>query len=110
MPGEGVRRALAELCLRVRHVNNSDQALTYRYHCIELPAAHALMAHGNCAATSAKHTHVLDHVYLLAHPFVRLCDGTSLKPRWPNGQGVGLLIRRLRVRVPQGVLSISCEL
>ena len=22
---------------------------------------------------------------------------------WPNGQGVGLLIRRLRVRVPQGV-------
>ena len=23
---------------------------------------------------------------------------------WPNGQGVGLLIRRLRVRVPQGVL------
>ena len=26
-----------------------------------------------------------------------------LKPPWPNGQGVGLLIRRLRVRVPQGV-------
>ena len=26
------------------------------------------------------------------------------KPPWPNGQGVGLLIRRLRVRVPQGVL------
>ena len=25
-------------------------------------------------------------------------------PPWPNGQGVGLLIRRLRVRVPQGVL------
>ena len=25
------------------------------------------------------------------------------KPPWPNGQGVGLLIRRLRVRVPQGV-------
>ena len=24
-------------------------------------------------------------------------------PPWPNGQGVGLLIRRLRVRVPQGV-------
>ena len=23
-------------------------------------------------------------------------------PPWPNGQGVGLLIRRLRVRVPQG--------
>ena len=26
---------------------------------------------------------------------------------WPNGQGVGLLIRRLRVRVPQGV---SCRI
>ena len=26
-------------------------------------------------------------------------------PPWPNGQGVGLLIRRLRVRVPQGVLK-----
>ncbi len=26
------------------------------------------------------------------------------EPTWPNGQGVGLLIRRLRVRVPQGVL------
>ena len=25
------------------------------------------------------------------------------KPPWPNGQGVGLLVRRLRVRVPQGV-------
>ena len=27
----------------------------------------------------------------------------SYQPPWPNGQGVGLLIRRLRVRVPQGV-------
>ena len=26
-------------------------------------------------------------------------------PPWPNGQGVGLLIRRLRARVPQGVCS-----
>ncbi len=25
------------------------------------------------------------------------------QPPWPNGQGVGLLIRRLWVRVPQGV-------
>ena len=29
----------------------------------------------------------------------------SIVPPWPNGQGVGLLIRRLRVRVPQGVLA-----
>ena len=29
------------------------------------------------------------------------------QPPWPNGQGVGLLIRRLRVRVPQGVLGDS---
>ena len=27
-------------------------------------------------------------------------------PPWPNGQGVGLLIRRLRVRVPQGVFVL----
>ena len=27
----------------------------------------------------------------------------AFKPPWPNGQGVGLLIRRLWVRVPQGV-------
>ena len=26
------------------------------------------------------------------------------QPPWPNGQGVGLLIRRLRVLVPQGVI------
>ena len=32
-------------------------------------------------------------------------SGTSIMPPWPNGQGVGLLIRRLRVRVPQGVTS-----
>ena len=30
-----------------------------------------------------------------------------VKPPWPNGQGVGLLIRRLRVRVPQGVRSTT---
>ena len=28
-------------------------------------------------------------------------------PPWPNGQGVGLLIRRLRVRVPQGVSLVG---
>ena len=45
----------------------------------------------------------------------RGCDGSptgaigdplfvKVVPPWPNGQGVGLLIRRLRVQVPQGVL------
>ena len=29
------------------------------------------------------------------------------QPPWPNGQGVGLLIRRLRVRVPQGVAPLT---
>ena len=29
---------------------------------------------------------------------------TDIVPPWPNGQGVGLLIRRLRVRVPPGVI------
>ena len=28
-------------------------------------------------------------------------------PPWPNGQGIGLLIRRLWARVPQGVLSFQ---
>jgi hypothetical protein len=30
---------------------------------------------------------------------------TQHTPPWPNGQGVGPLIRRLRVRVPPGVLA-----
>jgi hypothetical protein len=35
---------------------------------------------------------------------INIGNGTSsVRPPWPNGQGVGLLIRRLRVRVPQGV-------
>ena len=34
-------------------------------------------------------------------------DMWSIVPPWPNGQGVGLLIRRLRVRVPQGVLDFE---
>ena len=29
------------------------------------------------------------------------------QPPWPNGQGVGPLIRRLRVRVPQGVHTVA---
>ena len=33
-----------------------------------------------------------------------MSDSLAQEPPWPNGQGVGLLIRRLRVRVPQGVL------
>ena len=32
-----------------------------------------------------------------------MSDSLAQEPPWPNGQGVGLLIRRLRVRVPQGV-------
>ena len=38
-----------------------------------------------------------DSIFLLTE---RMC---SYVPPWPNGQGVGLLIRRLRVRVPQEV-------
>ena len=33
----------------------------------------------------------------------------TIQPPWPNGQGVGPLIRRLRARVPQGVCRL-CEL
>ena len=40
-----------------------------------------------------------DSIFLLTE---RMC---SYVPPWPNGQGVGLLIRRLRVRVPQGVFT-----
>ena len=32
-----------------------------------------------------------------------MSDSVAQEPPWTNGQGVGLLIRRLRVRVPQGV-------
>ena len=34
---------------------------------------------------------------------------TVAKPPWPNGQGVGPLIRRLWVRVPQGVSYFLCH-
>ena len=44
---------------------------------------------------------------------VLLHTGSGCLPPWPNGQGVGLLIRRLRVRVPQGVslpaVAASCR-
>ena len=33
-----------------------------------------------------------------------MSDGLAQEPPWPNGQGVRLLIRRLRAQVPQGVL------
>ena len=39
------------------------------------------------------------HVFSIVH--------TTIKPPWPNGQGVGLLIRRLRVRVPQEVCACA---
>ena len=40
----------------------------------------------------------------------RLLEGVPPRPPWPNGQGVGPLIRRLRVRVPQGVFVRPCLL
>ena len=39
-----------------------------------------------------------------AAPIV-VSGGLAQEPPWPNGQGVGPLIRRLGVRVPQGVLQ-----
>ena len=30
-------------------------------------------------------------------------------PPWPNGQGVGPLIRRLRAQVPQGVGTVALD-
>ena len=43
----------------------------------------------------------------MSNYFNVICDVHNVRnhalPPWPNGQGVGLLIRRLRVRVPQGV-------
>ena len=38
---------------------------------------------------------------------IRPCELGCQVPPWPNGQGVGPLIRRLRAQVPQGVLSVS---
>jgi hypothetical protein len=40
----------------------------------------------------------------------RMLSATHQAERpWPNGQGVGLLIRRLRVRVPQGVTDYAAH-
>ena len=38
------------------------------------------------------------------------CLSQHIRPPWPNGQGVGLLIRRLRVRVPQGVIFVAIDM
>ena len=35
-----------------------------------------------------------------------MSDGLAQEPPWPNGQRVGLLIRRLRVQVPHGGVSV----
>ena len=35
-----------------------------------------------------------------------MSDSLAQEPPWPNGQGVGLLIRRLWVQVPQGVYAV----
>ena len=40
------------------------------------------------------------------HGPIKFCNALYSMPPWPNGQGVKLLIRRLRVRVPQGVRCI----
>ena len=36
-----------------------------------------------------------------------MSNGLAQEPPWPNGQGAGLLIRRVRVQIPQGV-RVSC--
>ena len=41
---------------------------------------------------------------------IRATTIASIVPPWPNGQGVGLLIRRLRVRVPPGVFGVGLVL
>ena len=38
-----------------------------------------------------------------ASSWIRTCELGCQVPPWPNGQGVGPLIRRLRAQVPQGV-------
>ena len=72
------------------------------------------MAHKTIALTTELRglcTQTKRHNYKHVFPDARI-DGLSgacpqtdsgCLPPWPNGQGVGLLIRRLRVRVPQGV-------
>ena len=69
-----------------------------RYRC----ATHPMLA----IATSAIVACALQFltVGLRAMRAIHWQQGSSMCwPPWPNGQGVGLLIRRLRVRVPQGV-------
>ena len=47
-----------------------------------------------------------------ASSWIRTCELGCQVPPWPNGQGVGPLIRRLRAQVPQGVIFVApgcCE-
>ena len=68
------------------------QALYSGTHCRPLDASILLLQH-SCTAASRDE--------------LGIPSSEARQPPWPNGQGVGLLIRRLRVRVPQGVLCCA---
>ena len=38
-----------------------------------------------------------------------MSGGLAQEPPWPNGQGIGFLIRRLRAQVPQGVGAVALD-
>ena len=74
----------------------SSLYFSYRRH------PHSLFPAASSLALSSLPLLVECRAFLIVYiPFVSCI--IILKPPWPNGQGVGLLIRRLRVRVPQGV-------
>ena len=50
--------------------------------------------------------HIYKHMYTYIYIHTLMLSRCLAGPPWPNGQGVGLLTRRLRVRVPQGVFDI----
>ena len=62
--------------------------------------------HGSSCRPFDNDAQVRMRMAVLTH-YTNAKDMWSIVPPWPNGQGAGLLIRRLRVRVPQGVLDFQ---
>ena len=66
-----------------------------------------LGARTSCLVPAGDGQSAIGRLWLLLASISHRTKPMQIWPPWPNGQGVGLLIRRLRARVPQGVLSLG---
>ena len=91
LAGYALHRQQTNLSCSFKISPRNAQCAIFPYICTDL----AVLRQKSCDINSMPEVNDLI-AYLPAH-----------LPPWPNGQGVGLLIRRLRVQVPQGVPIVS---